>query len=183
MLVLTLPFSIDAFRWAAGRYMPGRSADIEDITGEPTLPLWAAAPDARAEELASQVGAAPKGSPDPPARVRVFGSDRLVMEALPVVTLLPRATWSTGHYLAALTALADLHATCWGQPPNPADYPWAWSPLGYQVPGLAEEARAALLEIEAAPWGRRFFSPEQMRAWLHALEDTRSLLDILQQMP
>jgi hypothetical protein len=97
--------------------------------------------------------------------------------------LLPQASWTSGRYLTALTALADLHATWWGQPPDPADCPWAWTPLGYEVFAPAGEARAALLQIEAAPWGHRFFTPEQIRGWLHALDDPACLLDMLRQMP
>src|SRR5439155_21820547 len=149
MLVVTLPFSVDALRWAFDRYLPGRPAGSEDIAGEPTLPLLANPRQMQDEELAG------RGS-----RVKVFGSDWLVMEAVPVDMLLPRASWTTGRYLAALNALADLHATWWGRPPDPADHPWAWEALGQDVATPVEEARAALLRIEAAPWGVRFFTPE-----------------------
>src|SRR5205823_7935688 len=77
----------------------------------------------------------------------------------------------------------DLHATWWGQPPDPAAHPWAWEALGRDVASPVEEARAALLRIQAAPWGSRFFTPEQFRGWLRALDDPACLLDVLTQMP
>src|SRR5207249_3975766 len=140
---------------------------IEDIAGEPTLPLLANARHIQDEELAGGE-----------SRVRVFGSDWLVMEAVPVDMLLPRASWTASRYLAALNALADLHATWWGHPPDPAAHPRAWEALGHNVAPVVEETRSALLRIEAAPWGSRFFTPEQIRGWLRALGNPACLLDI-----
>ena len=55
MLVITLPFSVDALRWAFDCYPPGKPAGIEGIAGEPTLPLLANARRLRDEELAGPV--------------------------------------------------------------------------------------------------------------------------------
>jgi hypothetical protein len=172
MLVITLPFSIDALRWGAGRYLPGTHVDIEKIAGEPTLPLAAGSAGSFDQALAGRE-----------SRVRVFGSEWLVIEALPADMLLPRSSWTASRYLAALTALADLHATWWGQPPDLRDCPWAWTPLGQHGLEMAKQARAALLEIGAAPWGSKFFAPGHIRAWLRALDDPAALLGILDQMP
>ncbi|MFL5733471.1 MAG: hypothetical protein ACJ78Q_09725 [Chloroflexia bacterium] len=172
MLVITLPFSIEALRWAAGRYLPGRLSDLANVSGEPTLPVPAPDPALQPETLH-----------DRQSRVRVFGSDWLVMEALPAGMLLPRAGWTACSYFAALTALADLHATWWDHPPDPADCSWTWAHLGPEAHHMAEQARAALLQIEAAPWGSHFFTREQTRAWLIALDDPSPLLAMLQQMP
>src|SRR5205814_8267026 len=79
--------------------------------------------------------------------------DWVLMEALPQEGIWPRASWSADHYRMALGALADLHAKWWDRPPSPKDYPWVWMPTGAHTRELLEDARAALIEIESAPWG------------------------------
>lgn len=105
---------------------------------------------------------------------------RLFTDTVPLHPIRPKPSWTPDHYRAALAAMADLHATWWGRPP---DYPWLDALLGHHSDRLLRRSRAALIEIEQAPWGRKFFTPEQFRAWLAALDDPSCLLDILGQMP
>lgn len=107
-------------------------------------------------------------------------ADRLFTDTVPLQLARPQAHWTADHYRAILTALAGLHAAWWGRPP---DYPWLDPLLGHHSDRLLRQSRAALIEIEQAPWGHKFFTPKQMRAWLAALDDPACLLDILGQMP
>lgn len=111
------------------------------------------------------------------------GGEWLLMEAVPFDAVWPRAAWSEGQYRAALDALAAMHAQWWGRPPDPAEYPWVWQPLGAHAPALAEDARAALLEIERAPWREAFFPGDRLRAWLRVVEEPAVLLDLFEGVP
>jgi aminoglycoside phosphotransferase (APT) family kinase protein len=110
-------------------------------------------------------------------------NDWVLMKALPSEMVWPRASWTAEHYRLSLDALADLHATWWGSPPDPSDYPWVWMPTGHHTEGLIRDARAALVEIESAPWGHRFYSRQRLHAWLRVLDDPTCLLDVLVKMP
>src|SRR4051794_41806777 len=105
MLVITLPFSIEALRWAAGRYLPGRLSDLANVSGEPTLPVPPPDPPLQPQTLHH------RQSP-----VRVFGSDWLVMEALPAGMLLPPPGWTPCRYFAPPPPPAH-------PPPTPSDPP------------------------------------------------------------
>jgi hypothetical protein len=109
--------------------------------------------------------------------------DWVLMEALPQEGIWPRASWTAEHYYMALGALAELHAKWWDRPPSPKEYPWVWMPTGAHTRDLLEDARTALIEIESAPWGEKFFSPERLRAWLDVLDEPSCLLDILAGVP
>ncbi len=139
----------------------------DDIIGEPSVPLVVCASNSLAVNWDEMCG----------------NSDWVLMEALPSEMVWPRASWTGEHYRLALQALADLHATWWGQPPDPADYPWVWTPTGHHTDGLVREARAGLIEIEQAPWLEQLFSKERLHAWLRVLDDPPCLLDLLVRMP
>jgi len=109
--------------------------------------------------------------------------DWVLMEALPHEGMWPRATWTAEHYRIALEALAALHAKWWDRPPSAQDYPWIWMPTGVHTQELLQEARSAVLEIESAPWGEKFFSRETLREWLKVLDDPQCLLDSLSGTP
>jgi hypothetical protein len=111
------------------------------------------------------------------------GGEWLLMEAVPFDAVWPRAAWSEGQYRAALEALAAMHAQWWGRPPDPAEYPWVWQPLGAHAAALAEEARAALLEIERAPWGEVFFPGDRLAAWMRVVDEPAVLLDLFEGVP
>jgi aminoglycoside phosphotransferase (APT) family kinase protein len=139
----------------------------DDVVGEPTRPLVVGVSDLLAHGWDRTIGE----------------SDWVLMEALPSEVVWPQASWKAGHYRIALTALADLHAGWWDRPPSIADHPWVWTPTGHHTVELVREARAALLEIEAASWRSEFFTRERLRAWLRVLDDPSCLLDILSEMP
>ena len=138
-----------------------------DITGEPTEPLIVSAPLSVASYWDSTLQ----------------DSDWVLIEALPQEVVWPRAHWTARHYRLALDALADMHATWWDRPPNPADYPWVWSPMGHHTDALVSEAHTALLQIEEAEWGELFLSKKQLRAWLNVLDDPSPLLETLNMTP
>jgi hypothetical protein len=105
------------------------------------------------------------------------------MEALPQEGIWPRAFWMAEHYRMALGALAEMHARWWDNPPSAEEYPWGWMPTGAHTRELLEDARAALLEIEGASWGEKFFTREMLRAWLGVIDEPSGLLDILSGVP
>jgi phosphotransferase family enzyme len=109
--------------------------------------------------------------------------DWVLIEALPPDGIWPHATWSAEHYRMALGALAELHAKWWDRPPTPEEFPWVWMPTGAHTQELLEEARSALIEIEGATWGEKFFSRERLHEWLRVLDDPHCLLDILSGVP
>jgi hypothetical protein len=109
--------------------------------------------------------------------------DWVLMEALPQEGIWPRAFWTAEHYRMALAALAEMHARWWDRPPSADDYPWVWMPTGAHTRELLEDARAALLEIEAAEWREKFFTREMLRAWMGVVDDPSGLLDILSGVP
>ncbi len=153
------------------RQLPVRTPRLlltaDDVIGEPTAPLVVAASNSLALNW-DGVGC---------------DTDWVLMEALPAEVVWPRASWTAKHYRLALCTLADLHATWWGHPPDPADYPWVWTPTGHHTDGLVREARQALLEIESAAWGEKFLPKERLQAWLRVLDDPACLLDLLMEMP
>ncbi|MEO8287897.1 MAG: aminoglycoside phosphotransferase family protein [Chloroflexota bacterium] len=139
----------------------------DDITGEPTMPLVVGASSGIAKGWEQRTG----------------DRDWVLMEALPQEGMWPRAFWTAEHYRAALSALAEMHAKWWEHPPSTKDYPWVWMPTGAHTQALLEDARAAMLEIESAPWREKFFSVDELRAWRDVLDDPACLLDILSGIP
>jgi hypothetical protein len=109
--------------------------------------------------------------------------DWVLIEALPQEGIWPRAFWTAEHYRMALSALAEMHAKWWDHPPSPEQYPWVWMPTGAHTQELLDEARAALLEIEAASWGEKFFTRERLHEWMNVLDEPSCLLDILAGVP
>lgn len=125
------------------------------------------------------IGPATKPAPLP----SFSGPDWVLLEALPTETVWPQIRWTAQHYLGAISALADLHARWWDCPPDPGSHEWVWTPTGVDASALAQDAHAALLEIESANWASEFFSPEELRLWLDLTDDPSHLLDILNVMP
>lgn len=152
-------------------HMPVRTPRLlltaDDVVGEPTTPLVVNASQSVAYHWDSTMQ----------------DTDWVLLEALPQDKVWPRAHWTARHYRLALDALAAVHATWWDRPPDPADYPWVWTPMGHHTDGLVREAYAALLNIEKAEWGGKFLPPKQLRAWLNVLDDPTSLLETLGMMP
>jgi hypothetical protein len=163
-----------AFYRTLARHLPIKTPRMllsaDDIVGEPTRPLVVHSSGTLGVEAGGSCGPTQHG-------------EWILMEALPTEVLWPRASWTAEHYMAALDALADLHAAWWGNPPSQADYPWVWTPAGAHTTSLLEESRAALLEIERTSWGGKFLSRERLRAWLRVLDDPAVLLDPLTEMP
>jgi hypothetical protein len=95
----------------------------------------------------------------------------------------PQVAWTASHCRLALTALADLHATRWGRPPDPSEHAWVSTPLGHDAEVWVRRSRAALDQIERADWGGKFFTKERLHAWMRALDEPSCLLGLLRDMP
>lgn len=94
--------------------------------------------------------------------------------------LVPGARWSAEQYLEALGSLARQHSAWWGRPLSHREHPlFAQGHAGLEV----REALVALEEISSAPWGSRFLSEGQIRAWRDVLERPDCLLGTLMAMP
>jgi hypothetical protein len=111
------------------------------------------------------------------------GSDWVLIEALAQEGVWPQTQWNKQNYADALITLARLHAHHWANPPELSIHPWIWQPAGLHAHAAALQARHALLEIESAQWGSRFFTPEELREWLALLDNPDALLDILNSSP
>lgn len=120
----------------------------------------------------------------PVSRPRLSGEAAPAVEAAHGPISWPRRWWTEAHYREALHALADLHATWWGLAPLPASggTPGVL-PDGDHMESAIVEARAALAEMEGAPWGSRFLLAEEARAWLRVLDNPAPLLETLASMP
>jgi hypothetical protein len=121
------------------------------------------------------------GAPYPGASLAT--TDWVLIEALPQEGVWPQTQWDKHNYADALLTLAHLHAHTWDNDPYLSTHPWLWQPAGLHAHAAAVQARRSLLEIEAAPWGSRFFTPEEMSAWLSLLDNPDPLLDILNSSP
>lgn len=139
----------------------------DDILGEPTAPLVLDASSALAHSWDATPG----------------GQDWVLIEAMPPEGVWPHTQWTATHYHLALEALAEVHAQWWDRPPDLEKYPWVWMPVGVHTGRLVEEARAALVEIGCAPWGKRFFPEDNLDSWFRLLDNPADLLDILTDMP
>jgi hypothetical protein len=93
-----------------------------------------------------------------------------------------KAFRSERDFRAALTEMAVLHATWWGEPLGAGAERWelAWD---LESGRAIDEARHAILEIADASWGTRMLPAEQIRGWLRLLDDPRDMVGILAQMP
>ena len=113
----------------------------------------------------------------------VAAGDWVLIEALPQEGVWPQTQWNKQNYADAITTLAQLHAHRWAKPPDLSTHPWMWEPAGMHAHAAAVQARHALLEIEAAQWGSKFFTPEELREWLALLDNPDPLLNILNSSP
>lgn len=89
----------------------------------------------------------------------------------------PRSAWTVEQYTTSLRGMAAAHAAWWG------DAHWEPLPCVYEPAPLVEEARAAVLRLEASGLYRAVLSPERVRLLLAVLDNPHWLVDIMYALP